>query len=246
MSKIIKTLFLLIIICGTVLFSVAEIQARTDNRNYFNTNLRRPFDRSQILRNIFSLHSYGDARADYLGSKYKNILIEAQLPEDQTADPNLLTAVGNKISEITGKNTTYLIDPALNMDSGISSAEIGVARNFYKYGNTADTAVIHLTLLGVETDQPNVIGDTLMENGMVIFIGSIQAISSGSTGVAYAYELGTILHEFGHQLGLEHNDLPDCLMNPRAEVGGQPAAFPGQIATDFCPAEIQQINNMAY
>jgi len=41
------------------------------------------------------------------------------------------------------------------------------------------------------------------------------------------------LHEFGHQLGLGHNDRENCLMTAKAESNGEAQWNPRLVLTDF-------------
>jgi hypothetical protein len=54
-----------------------------------------------------------------------------------------------------------------------------------------------------------------------------------------------MLHEFGHQLGLEHNDQADCIMNERIEKPSGAGEFFGQFnQTGFCDLELEQIGQI--
>jgi predicted Zn-dependent protease len=51
-----------------------------------------------------------------------------------------------------------------------------------------------------------------------------------------------LLHEFGHQLGLDHNSTQGCLMNAQTEFSDRGKLL--EEIDDFCDHEKNQIKNM--
>jgi hypothetical protein len=75
----------------------------------------------------------------------------------------------------------------------------------------------------------------------VLFSSVLSQFTAHDAQALPNYMESTALHEFGHQLGLLHNDHSDCLM--QAYIDQPPSGYinPTSIITDFCDYEKQII-----
>jgi hypothetical protein len=245
MKKFLIILFLLIIIAGSASYIFLKTSAQDLEKNYFNDNLRYIFARYPMFREILGLHFDGDAKSDFLGTRYKNIIIRVIPMNGLYINNETIAALAEKIQKITGKTTLYV--PSQNVPFSTTSTAEELQKNMLSnsYPVTSRDVVLYLLIANQKSESEDQTGSTLRENGIVLFTGTLMKFASGSKDINIEkYQVGILLHEFGHQIGLPHNDLPGCLMNDKTEVGA--GAKTSEILDDFCDFEKEQISKMVF
>lgn len=239
--RTVKILLLLvfILLCGAFIYAKSGSIGSEDD--YFNTHYRLKLDRYAFMRQVLALHSYGDARADYLGTRYGKILIEVDILKGVDIDQNVLTRFTSKVSDITGKPTSYFISDTNLPYSNLNESDVSKIAGSYRNAFSKDAANLYVLLADTSKEDGKQLGSTQEEYGIVLYDRAIRDFTADSSATYESYAFSTLLHEFGHQLGLEHNDQPGCLMNAKAETNDQPRLFADQVVTDFCPFEKQEI-----
>ncbi|MFA6043059.1 MAG: hypothetical protein WCV85_00080 [Patescibacteria group bacterium] len=104
-----------------------------------------------------------------------------------------------------------------------------------------DAPTVHVFLLNTFFDSPTNIGMTVREDGTVLFLDAIADLARNDPSTTNAYILSTLLHEFGHQLGLENITSADCIMAASVE---EPTPLEGRriaTPTEYCQQELQLI-----
>ena len=242
MRRILIVVLLLAVIAASVGFIILKTQSLSDDQNFFNRNFRSKFAANEFWRAIFGLQSSGDARADYLGSRYKKVLIEVDIMQGLSAQISGLDALKDKIQKITGKPTDYIIsDRAVRYYRDLDTELIDDLVDQYQIRETSgDTALIYLLYASRSQEDAGFLGLTHREYGIVLFEETLKEFSREDPGILANYEVSTALHEFGHQLGLDHNDRPGCLMNEEVEIG-RFWERPEDVILDFCEFELQQL-----
>ena len=228
MKKLITILGPLLVITVSFLFILAKIQAQGSEDNYFNRQWRPRLAQYPILRHLLGLHWDGDARADYLGDKYEKIFVEVDLADGQTVELAALDLLKEKMSAATGKPVSYLI-----------SDRTAPRRN---YRNESDTAAVYLRILDRDPESPDTLGKTFEEYGIILYGRRLREFTDSAPATLNSYIASTALHEFGHLLGLPHNDRPGCLMNEHAEEGDVAWQRAQDVIIDFCEYEKELIN----
>jgi len=248
MKKAIVVIILTLLIVASFGFVFLKISANGPESNYFNSKLRYKLARSYRWRNLLGLHYDGDAKADYLGSTYNKILIRVISMEGLYIDQEILDNLAGKIQEITWKKAQYVY--AVNQipfaqSSGLDDLKKQIAGQ-KKYENRSNSAPLFLVLAYQKKDNATNVGSTLEEDGIVLFEDALVKNYSSNNDVAVfdQYASGVLLHEFGHQIGLPHNNFPDCLMNPSVEINSQERAR--EILNDFCDYEKSQIKKIIF
>lgn len=239
MKRVLTISVLVIIIVLSFGFVILKVLAAGNDQSSFNRKIRPMLAAQPGLRQILSLHYDGDGRADYLGKRYKKILIEVDLATATTIRLAALDLLKTRIEEVTGKETTYIIsDREMPYYRELSKEKIvKLALKYRNYHQTRDTATLYLMSLPKFTEQPTRLGMTHQEYGIVLFGEALADFTEDSPNTLINYEVSTALHEFGHQLGLPHNQEPGCLMNERAEIAHGALENPEDVITDFCEYE---------
>ncbi len=244
--KTFATFLFLLAVGALVFFTWGWLSAPGAADNYFNRTWRPRLDHSVTLRNIFGLHDDGDARYDYLGSRYKNIVLEVDSMEQLLPDKEVLQELAAKIQKVTGKPTEYKLSD-IDLPQEFSNGDqtlVRSAASYQNYRSGGDTAYVYLLVLSQEPGSQLLIGKTLNEDGIILYESALKEFTANHPNTQPNYELSTALHEFGHQLGLAHNDKPGCLMSSHAESGDQAKSDPYLVLTDFCEFEVGQIKSM--
>lgn len=243
MKKSVVASLLLLVIVLSFGFVYFRSQAAGPENNYFNTHLRAKFAVLPMLRQILDLHFDGDGKADYLGRGYKKILIEVDVMDYVAGSLQGLQLLTSRIEAATGKPTSYVIsDRQILYDRAVSKEDIaGIVKKYRNYGNTADTAALYLLFLSRKEGESNLLGQTFEEYALVLFEDALANFTARSPDLLASYEASTALHEFGHQLGLAHNEEPDCLMNEHIDLGERRLQKPEEVIMDFCEFEKVQL-----
>jgi hypothetical protein len=239
MKRTLVIVFLLSVIVLSFGFVWLKNEARGPQTDYFNQHLRAWFDKYQPLRQILSLHYDGDGQTDYLGRHYKKILIEVDLMTALDTRLDALDNLAKHIQEVTGKPTSYIIsDRDISYERTLTDEQIqAIPRQYQTFFTSGDTAVVYLMYLSRDKDHPSLLGLTYQEYGIVLFGDALRDLTDENSNLLSSYEESTSLHEFGHQLGLQHNIQTGCLMNEFVELGDVKHQRPPDVITDFCDLE---------
>ena len=218
--KRVFSLILLLVIIGSSLFLYAQKQAQGPLDNSFNTNTRPKLVKYPLVREVFNFNDFGDARSDYLGPTRSSIEIHVAVMQEVTLDHEVLERFRNEVENITKKSVEISFSEAfIPYDKEVSKEKALVLMESFDKSTKKDTpAVLNVLYLSAQSDNERLLGETYRENGIFIFKESHEALTQDFSKVLDEYEYGTLLHEFGHQLGLDHNNDPTCLMYLREDT----------------------------
>jgi hypothetical protein len=254
MKKALSIILLSLIIAGTFGFVILKYSAQGTENSFFNQKLRSDFARSPALRQIFGLHFDGDGRSDYLGPRYKKIVIEVDLMEGLEASNLGLEMLRQKVESVTGKPTQVKVsEVALPFVPTVRKEQIArLAADHRDLSEAQDTASVYLLFASQFEGEEKLLGLTYQEFGIVVFERALEKFAEVNQDTLPYYQESTALHEFGHQLGLPHGTEGKCLMNERAESNLVARQRPQDVVIDFCQSEkeqiqktIEQLNNQA-
>jgi len=233
-------IFLIVVSFG---YSFLKISSNGNEYSYFNMNFRKNFSKSPLLRSLFGLHLDGDGRYDYLGNRYEKIVVAVFTIDKYGIDKDLMNQFTHKISKITGKPTVYkLLGTSIPFEGYSEIDTLQKYLNNNKYRKEKDEAVISLIVADQLKGREGQIGSTLGENGIVLFQGTLSKYMLNENDDAIDITSAVLLHEFGHQLGLEHNNNYGCLMNESSEFTQEGES--SDIVVDFCDFERNKIKSI--
>ncbi len=243
MRKAVTIIFLLLVIVAAFSFVAIKLLASGADTNTFNTKYRPKLAMYPLLRNMFRFHYDGDARTDYLGGRYKKIMIEVDEMEGLEISDSALVLLSNKISENTGKEVVFVRSDKIPYSKTVSLRDIDELTNKYRnYVYAKDTAKVYLLYLSqLSGELSSDIGATHEEYGITLFDSPLRELTSRNYGLFDRYVASTALHEFGHQIGLPHNENPGCLMNTGVDEGDVVREGAEDVIVDFCDYEKQLI-----
>ncbi len=244
MKKFIIYFLLIITIIGSFGFVILKSSAMGRTDNYFNKNFRESFSDSIFLRKVLGLNFDGDAKSDYLGKHYSEITIEVDAVTGYSISPSTMGSVAAMIEALTGKKTTFVYsDEHLPYSGSQSLDELEFITSKHRDLSLSDnSALLYVLAIGSDFDEPDFLGSTINENGIVIFEDTLLGFTEINPQLYEMFILSTILHEFGHQLGLGHNMDPKCLMNEEADQRSLVFQNPNEVVVEFCAEEEQELN----
>jgi predicted Zn-dependent protease len=156
-----------------------------------------------------------------------------------TVPKEALDILTNKMKQSTGKDVTYKIsDTSIPYRENVEQSQIDeLVHDYRNYKNHDDVATVYLLYLNLEGGKKEHIGSTLEEYGMVLYDTPLKILTKENPSTFPEYLESTALHEFGHQLGLPHNDYSDCLMQASVEENNIARQNPKDVLIDFCNYE---------
>lgn len=233
---------LIFVIVGSFGFSFLRYQAnQADADNWFNVHWRTTFARKHWLRTVFGLHRDGDNQAAYLASDPATLHVVVHALPGSTFSTQIQNELASALTLVTQKpkGVTFSSGDIVPVQAqGYTRDQVRALANADgNHGTEQGTATVHLFLLNTFADAPTNIGMTAREDGIVIFLDAIADLARNDPATTNGYILSTILHEFGHQVGLRHVESADCIM---AETVESPTGY-SSTPTQFCQEELQLI-----
>ena len=242
MRKAIIVAILLAVIVLTFSNVILRLLANGAEDNFFNQKYREKFASYPLFRKSIGLHFDGDAKKDYLGTRYKKIVVEVDEMEGLSVSFEALDIFSQKIRQATGKEVQIVRSDKVPFDDDVTDAEISeIVKKYRNVNFIANSAYIYFLYLSEFDDNIDHLGSTYQENGILLFDFALRNFTSNSPKTLDNYVESTALHEFGHQIGLGHNQQPGCLMNEQLEQAYRFSERPVDVITDFCEYEKQLI-----
>lgn len=206
----------------------------------FNQTTRYKLGESQFARSLLGMHNYGDARGWFLKGQ-SPIVVEVVSAKGLDIDQRALDNFAEDIKKYTGKYATVFNYE--EVPNGVLSDEVlGTEVSLHRKQTISGQPNLFIIYADDFERSGTELAKTYNEYGMVLSDKRLKEVTAGYPGAVTEYVESTLLHEFGHQLGLEHNDLPGCVMNERVE---NPIVMWGSntdyIETEFCELELNQL-----
>jgi len=231
-------LIIFIVLCGTFIY--AKVASLGNPNSHFNRTTRFWLGQYQTARTVLGLHNDGDARGSYLKGT-SSITIEYVESSGSHLDRQALGQFVSKVKEYTGRPVNlYYNDTISNATlTPKDLAEIAKGSRHHVIPGQPNLFIIY----ALDYDRPSgEVGETYQEFGIVLSDSRLKEVTKNFSGSLPQYIESTLLHEFGHQLGLAHNEEPGCIMNTKVETPAITGGFTGDYTpTSFCPYELDQL-----
>jgi len=231
----------LIILLGTFIY--IKVQVLGDPNSSFNQTTRYNLGKRQFFRSIFGLHSYGDARYEYLSGD-SEVSVEMVKAQGVSVDEQTLLDFTKEVKTYTGR-PTKLFDTETVQRGTLSDADLAVIAKGSRHHVIPGQSNVFVVYAEDFQRSGDEVAKTFSEFGIVISDKRLREATQKYPASLNEYLLSTLLHELGHQLGLEHNDQTDCIMNPQVENPTVQEYFNGRYtATEFCDFELKQLDEI--
>jgi predicted Zn-dependent protease with MMP-like domain len=245
MKKALTVLLLLLIIFVSFSYIVLRISAQGSEDNFFNRNWREKFASHPIARKILGLHFDGDGKADYLSGRYSKIVIEVDWMKDHEIPYSALVLLKEKIEAITGKDVQILESDAIPYVENLEPKDVDdIVKKYRNVNFIKNSANLYLLYGSTYEGALDHLGSTYEEYGLMLFESALRNFTNENSDTLINYIASTALHEFGHQIGLPHNDIENCLLNEHAEQSHVARENPEDVVIDFCEYEKELIQEL--
>lgn len=234
-------ILLLSVFIGLLYFFIfARFFSNTANENnWFNTHFRTSLAKHDFWRLVLNLHRDGDNQNEYLTKSKFAIVIYTN--EENQVSPDAKNNLETEIKGLLPNTSDIKFYDGQQLDLQQSSylriklrkLISGLPRKKF----SSDTAILDVYIFNRSEEYPSNLGLTNQDNGVVVFWETIKNLSGQNASNFDAYISSTILHEFGHQLGLGHIDDPNCIMSQTVEVPNQEEAGNYWVVKNYCQQE---------
>lgn len=224
-------------------FVYLKVQILGDANSSFNMTTRYTLGKYSILRDVLGLHSYGDARNWYLSGN-DGIVLEVVTAKGTQIDDQTINNFAADITMYTGKQVSIFNTEQIPGDA-LSNSGLEDVTKSYRHHVITGQANLFVIYAKDFSRKGQEIAKTVDEYGIVLSDKRLKQVTADFPAALPEYIESTLLHEFGHQLGLEHNDKSGCIMNAKAENPEAQGVFNGAYTeTKFCDFELDQLNTI--
>lgn len=239
--KNLKNIFLVSLILIVAAIPVFIYFIKFNNTSFIGKTLKERVLRSQGLITFLNLNEPGDARYYYSDPNTENILVKVVSVNYEKANESVDAWLKEIISQTLGKNAVVgmLQNIGYPKTKFLTNADLNEIRKDSILLGTAD---LYLIYAGSYAEKETSVGVVIHRDTIFIFRDAIEALSERGY-VKDVLEKTTIMHEWGHLLGLNHFESEDCIMNEMVEVYDRFPLGKG-IPTDYCREELQEIKRI--
>lgn len=242
-----KAIVFVVFILVLGVFVYLKFEASGSPNSRFNQTTRFTLGKQPWVRALLGLRNPGDARAEYF-SNTGPLVIEWFKPATEDVDPKMVAQFADLAGQYTGRQALVILGRSVST----GTVDLQSLGNLGVNGpNTpAGASILYVAFA---SDYKPIAGQelstTLGESTVVISLNAHRQFLGNYQPDLNEYLLSSLLHEFGHELGLSHNPEqnqdPACVMNEHAGIDGQPLEVYGNLVPrDFCEAEQDQIKQL--
>ena len=234
-------LLLLIVVLGTFIY--LKLQVLGDPNSSFNKTTRYNLGKYPIVRTILGLHSDGDAREEYLSGN-SSMAVEVVRSKNTTINEQVLNRFVEDVKTYTGRQVV-LFNTEVFPGGTLSDSQLADVVSGYRHHVVPGQPNLFVIYAEDYVRAGAEVGKTYHEFGIVLSDKRLREVTAQFPSALGQFQESTLLHEFGHQLGLGHNEQPDCLMNAKAEQPSVQDSFSNIFTpTKFCDFELNQLNGI--
>lgn len=230
---------LLLLVFLLIVFTVIYSFHFTSDQQLVNQILRPPLSHSALALRLLHLKRIGDYR--YLYTNSASPLSVTVWYDPQFPPPSQLKSLLNDIAQTTLKrNLEIKINPLPTpLPTQLSDSDLTQLLKVYP----PDSSKLQLFHLGASSTAPTNAGLVLDAGSLFVFQETLSALTNRQDLQAKLLQ-STIMHEWGHLLGLDH--LPDrnCIMSEMVEVYENRLFQGSNIPTSYCGEELFQLQSL--
>lgn len=218
MIRFIATTFTLTFIGVIILGLLFIFLVKFNYNSLFGKDLRTIVLQFPTFVQLLNLNQPGDNRKAYLSSKYPIITVNSYYLADSKPDSQMSSWIKDMISNTTGKTVTIETPRPLSFgnQAAFTDADLKqVGKSLAK--PLISPASLKLVYLSTYAVKPSYLGITLTRDTIFIFKKQLSSLEE-TPSVTARLEQSTLMHEWGHLLGLEHVPFSGCIMSADVET----------------------------
>lgn len=208
--------------------------------SFLGVRLRRFVLKNEKLVKIINLNNPGDAKFIYLDPQKSEIDIEVVSVNSTDNNGNINAWMAEIIFQTTGKGTISVkpLEIEFEKQNLLTDDDLTKIRNETILHGKHDLYIVYTSSY---KEKPSSVGLVLHRDTIFIFKEAIDALSDNKS-TQDVLEKTTLMHEWGHLLGMDHFDDPDCIMDEKADVYDKPP-LGEDLPTKYCFEEVQSLES---
>ncbi len=214
--------------------------------NLIKNHLRPALLRRDWSRNLLFLNQPGDYRYAYAGSRVKEIVVEVDWLEGIEPNHDYETWIEQMITESIKKEGKVVLAQSIGDEfkREYSYQELmALERKNRSSDLEKNLGYMHVLYLTRSTDEPTNAGMVLSDRAIFIFEDVINDLSERDD-IRARVERSTLIHEWGHLLGLNHTTENNCVMSETVEVYGNRQFQFNNIPVTHCTDTIIELERL--
>lgn len=234
-------LILFILACGTFIY--LKLQVLGNENSKFNQTTRYKLGKHRWLRNVLGLHNDGDGRGWYIFGK-EPLIIEVVLAKGAELNDEVLRNFAKKTENILGRKA-LIINTDFIENGWLSESQLGEEIKKHRHYQTSGQPNLFVIYADDFQRESGFVGQTYKEFGILLSDKRLREVVADYPHSLDDYIESTLLHEFGHQLGFDHNWQDGCIMNEKVDQPDPQGVFRGRYTpTEFCEFELNQLQKI--
>lgn len=217
MLKLLKTLFITVLVFIIIYVVISIYLVKFDPNSIIGQNLRKSLIRYPSIVTWINLNQPGDYRYAYVNSKYAKISVNVYYSANMSPDADASTWIANTIKDTVNKKIDITMKELSQTEEKDTYSDQDL--NLIRKNNTktSNNPVLNIFYLTSYTEIPSYLGLTLHRDTIFLFKQTLINISD-KPEIIKLLEQSTIMHEWGHLLGLPHSEEMGCVMSNYLET----------------------------
>lgn len=240
LSSIIKAQIAFIFAILAVTLPSLVYMAKFKNHTPFGHQARQELIKSSTLVRLVNFNQPGDFRYAYF-SDYRPLPINVYFTSTAKPHPQLTQWLSDMITSTLNRPIAINLttSPLETNSAGLADADLNQLRLQLQ---TSRLSKPHLNIIYVPYyfHEPSFAGLTLHRDTIFIFSNAVNLLSQDPQEAANL-EHSTLLHEWGHLLGLEHTETAECIMSAKVDLYTNDQAWKNHLRTNYCDHELFEL-----
>lgn len=202
---------------------------------------REKLIRYESVINYANFNSPGDMKYIYSNSKNNSINVNLLYNNEFSPDKDAESWITDMVKVTTGK--TAVINNFNNLKILKDSLSDGDLKDIRKEIKSNKSLKLNIIYLPRYLPKDSLAGIVLDRDTIYIFCKAIDALSEDNATLK-RLEKSTLMHEWGHLLGVEHTPDENCVMSERVDVYDKHMLGSEQIPDEYCQETLNQIEGL--
>ncbi|HLE48440.1 MAG TPA: hypothetical protein VI819_00175 [Patescibacteria group bacterium] len=237
--KFIKNIILAVIIIAILTVPICVYFVKFNSESFLGENLKKVVMQNNFLIGFMNLDSPGDARFLYLKPDGKSISVRIIPVNSKMPDLDADLWVNEMISQTLNKDAEISVTNNVDypVNDHLKDGDLNNLHNLVKKNDAADLYIIYTSSYN---EIPSSVGLVLHRDTIFIFKDAIDGLTEKGV-IKDVLERTTIMHEWGHLLGMDHVSDEKCIMDEQADVYDTPP-LGKKLPTEYCWEELQSLD----
>ncbi len=217
MMRVIAVLFFGLVALVVVVAAGMIYLMKFNNQSLLAKDLKKIMLHYPAFVSLINLNQPGDAKYIYLDPKVNTIYVNMVYTSQANPSGEVDQWLNQIIKQTTGKeiNLNLALSPTVSSQESFSDADLNRIRK--EVLANSKTPLLNVIYLTTYKESPGFLGLTMHRDTIFIFKKTLTGLSQDSE-IIKRLEESTLMHEWGHLLGLSHVDQPGCIMSDYIET----------------------------